>query len=55
MEVNINFVNLDNFNWYYKNIFNWSVKYTSKNRMVFYGEKKDNSDYSVIIKKIKIF
>ena len=54
MEVNINFVNLDNFNWYYKNIFNWSVKYTSKNRMVFYGEKKDNSNYSVIIKKIKI-
>lgn len=54
MEVNINFVNLDNFNWYYKNIFNWSVKYTSKNRMVFYGEKKDNSEYSVIIKKIKI-
>ena len=52
-----NYDEMNNFNWYYKNLFNWSLitNSTNKNqRIVFIGNKKDDSKYTVVIKKIKI-
>jgi len=47
--------NLDTFNWYYKNLFEWKVKnYKKGKRIVYIGEKKDNPNYSVVFKKLKV-
>ena len=46
---------LSNFDWYYKEEFDWKDFIFSKNkRTVFFGNKKDNPDFKVILKKIKI-
>lgn len=46
---------LSNFDWYYKDEFDWNDFIYSKNkRTVFFGNKKDNPDFKVILKKIKI-
>ena len=48
--------NLDTFNWYYKNLFEWKVKnYKRGKRIVYIGEKRDNPNYSVVFKKLLIF
>ena len=47
--------NLDNFNWYYKDYFNWKpVNYKRGMRIVYIGEKKEHPNYTVIIKKLKV-
>ena len=47
--------NLDNFNWYYKDDFEWKTKnYKIGRRIVYIGEKKDNPNYTVVFKKIRV-
>ena len=47
--------NLDTFNWYYKNLFEWKIKnYKRGKRIVYIGEKRDNPNYSVVFKKLKV-
>lgn len=47
--------NLNTFNWYYKNYFDWKIKnYKKGKRIVYIGEKKDNPNYTVVIKKLKV-
>lgn len=48
--------NLDMFDWYYKDLFNWESKSYNKKaeRIVFCGEKKDDNDFMVFLKKIKV-
>ena len=46
---------LSNFDWYYKEEFDWKDFIFSKNkRTVFFGNKKGDPDFKVILKKIKI-
>ena len=46
---------LDNFNWYYKDYFNWKAKnYKKERRIVYIGEKKDNPNYTVVFKKLRV-
>lgn len=46
---------LNNFNWYYKDLFNWTIQYYKKGkRIVFFGEKKDDPNFKVVLKKIKV-
>ena len=46
---------LDNFNWYYKDYFNWKTKnYKKGRRIVYIGEKKDDPNYTVVFKKLKV-
>ena len=48
-------ISINNFNWYYKDLFDWEDYFYSQNkRIVYFGKKKDNSKYQVIVKKIKI-
>jgi serine/threonine protein kinase len=48
-------VYIDNFQWYYKHLFNWEDFLFSKNkRIVYFGKNKDDPDFKVIVKKIKI-
>ena len=48
-------VSINNFNWYYKNKFDWKDLFFSKNkRIVYFGKNIDNPDFKVIVKKIKI-
>ena len=48
-------VSIANFQWYYKQEFNWEDFLFSKNkRIVYFGKKKDDPDFKVIVKKIKI-
>ena len=48
-------ISINNFNWYYKNLFDWKDLFFSKNkRIVYFGKKIDNPDFKVIVKKIKI-
>ena len=47
--------NFDNFNWYYKDYFNWKPKnYKKGKRIVYIGEQKDNPNYTVVFKKLKV-
>ena len=49
------FENNDNFNWYYKDYFEWKPKnYKKGKRIVYIGEKKDDPNYTVVLKKIKV-
>ena len=55
MEYNTGLESIDNFNWYYKKLFTWNVKYYSKgNRIVYFGEKIDKPKFIVVLKKIKV-
>lgn len=47
---------INNFNLYYKNLFEWTlIHYNKKHtREIYRGNKKDNSKFIVIIKKIKV-
>ena len=46
---------IDNFNWYYKDLFSWGRKYYSRGkRIVFFGEKKEGKKFTVVLKKIII-
>ena len=46
---------LNNFDWYYKDLFIWKNKYYSKGkRIVFFGEKIENPKFTVVLKKFKI-
>lgn len=46
---------LDNFKWYYKDLFIWKVKYYSNGkRIVYFGEKKNEPKFTVVLKKIKV-
>lgn len=51
-----NYEEINNFNWYYKHLFKWSsIQSNNKNeRTVYIGNKKDDSKYTVVIKKIKV-
>ena len=47
--------NFDNFNWYYKDYFNWKTKnYKKGRRIVYIGEKKDDPNYTVVFKKLRV-
>jgi serine/threonine protein kinase len=57
MENYENIESMDNFNWYYKDQFKWSLINYSKNkskRIVFVGNKIDDSKFTVVIKKIRV-
>ena len=57
MENYENIESMDNFNWYYKDHFNWSLIQYSKNkskRIVLVGNKIDDSKFTVVIKKIRV-
>ena len=47
---------INNFNLYYKNLFEWTLIFYNKKRTreIYRGNKKDNSKFTVIIKKIKV-
>ena len=48
-------VSIDKFNWYYKDKFDWEDFYYSQNkRIVYFGKNIDDSNFKVIVKKIKI-
>ena len=47
--------NFDNFNWYYKDYFDWKPKnYKKGKRIVYIGEKRDAPNYTVVFKKLKV-
>ena len=48
--------NINNSNWYYKNLFEWTLIHYNREhtREIYRGKKKDNSKFTVIIKKIEI-
>ena len=47
--------NFDNFNWYYKDYFNWDpTNYKKGKRIVYIGKKKDDPKYTVVFKKITV-
>jgi len=47
--------NFDNFNWYYKDYFDWKPKnYKKGKRIVYIGEKRDDPNYTVVFKKLKV-
>lgn len=57
MENYENIESMDNFNWYYKDHFKWSLIQYSKNktkRIVLVGNKIDDSKFTVVIKKIRV-
>lgn len=46
---------IDNFNWYYKNLFIWNQRHYSRGkRVVFFGDKIEEPKFTVVLKKIKI-
>lgn len=46
---------LNNFNWYYKDLFIWKSQYYSRGRrIVFFGEKIDEPKFIIVLKKIKV-
>ena len=46
---------IDNFNWYYKDLFAWGLKsYKKGKRIVYFGEKIKGNKFTVVLKKIKI-
>ena len=46
---------LDNFHWYYKDLFIWREKnYLQGHRIVYFGEKIDEPKFTVVLKKIKV-
>lgn len=46
---------IDNFKWYYKNLFTWNIKYYLKGkRCVYFGDKIKEPKFTVILKKIKV-
>ena len=53
MENYENIESMDNFNWYYKDHFKWSLIGYSKNqnkRIVLIGNKIDDSKFTVVVK-----
>ena len=57
MENYENIESMDNFNWYYKDHFKWSLIGYSKNqnkRIVLIGNKIDDSKFTVVVKKIRV-
>ena len=46
---------IDNFDWYYKDLFIWKEKYYSKGkRIVYFGDKIEEPKFTVVLKKIKV-
>ena len=47
---------LNNFDWYYKDLFIWKNKYyySKGKRIVFFGEKIENPKFTVVLKKFKV-
>ena len=46
---------LDNFDWYYKNLFIWKEKsYSRGKRIVYFGDKIEEPKFTVVLKKIKV-
>lgn len=46
---------IDNFNWYYKDLFFWYQKsYSKGKRIVFFGDKIEKPKFTVVLKKIKV-
>ena len=55
MENNTELETIDNFKWYYKNLFTWKAKYYLKGkRIIYFGDKIDEPKFTVILKKIKV-
>lgn len=55
MNFNQDLTLLDNFDWYYKNLFIWKEKsYLRGKRIVFFGERIKEPKFTVVLKKIKV-
>ncbi len=55
LNIDIDLYKLDNFNWYYKDLFIWNnYSFSFRRRIVFFGTKKNDPDFKVVLKKIRV-